>query len=130
MIDIIDHHHQYVPKTSSTSSFPLNDGSKDVEVTNYNFHQILFGGDQLTCARARGSQLDRVTSDNNKGQLQGVIPCFEDWHVKVVILKVCPVHEKACMFTELNYLGYMEEAVLLFFIIRACNTLPTTQPNK
>ncbi len=46
-------------------------------------HKIVFGGDQLTTARMRGSQLDRVTSDTEINRLNGVISVFEDWHVSI-----------------------------------------------
>ena len=56
------------------------------------FHQILFGGDQLTVARARGSaaiRSDHVTSIcTRKDRLEGLVPVVEDWHAKQCLLKV------------------------------------------
>lgn len=93
MIDILDHHHKYVP--SKVAKVPYcgdeqEELSEDaaVSIILTIFHKILFGGDQLTVARARGSQLDRVTSDTGANQLQGIIPVFEDWHVELLLLQV------------------------------------------
>ena len=52
------------------------------------FHQILFGGDQLTVARARGSQRIQVNSESQADRLQGLVPVAEDWHTKVTLLEV------------------------------------------
>ena len=92
MIDIIKHHHQYVPQEESTSVFQLSNGNsqEEVSVTELTFHRVLFG-DQLATARARGSQLDRVSSNTAMEQLQGVLPVFEDWHAKVLLLQVGPI---------------------------------------
>lgn len=88
MIDIVLHHHKYVPKiTSTTDHFDdINDSSVPIVTTK--FHRTVFGGDQLTTSRMRGSQLDRVTSDTAIEQLKGVIPAFEDWHAQWMILQV------------------------------------------
>ena len=93
MIDILKHHHQYVPREESTSVFQLSNGDsqEEVSVTEFTFHRVLFGGDQLTTARARGSQLDRVSSNTAMEQLQGVLPVFKDWHAKVLLLQVGPM---------------------------------------
>ena len=93
MIDIIKHHHQYLPREESTSVFQLSNGDsqEEVSVTEFTFHRVLFGRDQLTTARARGSQLDRVSSNTAMEKLQGVLPVFEDWHAKVLLLQVGPM---------------------------------------
>lgn len=92
MIDIIFHHHKYVPTAQSTETYcaeqSLDDCNEVVPVDYTRFHKILYGGDQLTTARMRGSQLDRVTSDTGVNRLKGIIPVFEDWHAKVVLLQV------------------------------------------
>ena len=55
MISIMKSLHKYVPTTCTEQEVTLSTGQKDV-AENYKFHQIQFGGDQLTCARVRGSQ--------------------------------------------------------------------------
>ena len=52
------------------------------------FKPVLFGGDQLTAARARGSQQIRVNSETSSEGLRGLIPVAEDWHTSVVLLTV------------------------------------------
>ena len=52
-------------------------------------HQILFGGDQLTAARARGCAELRENSDSLTGRLKTLIPVPEDWHTQVTLLTVC-----------------------------------------
>ena len=48
--------HEYVPTESSTVKIQRPYSDKKDEVTLDNFHYTLMGGDQLTVARARGSQ--------------------------------------------------------------------------
>ena len=51
-------------------------------------HHILFGGDQLTVARARGAIRQRQTSETAMGMMEGLIPVVEDWHAKVCLISV------------------------------------------
>lgn len=53
---------------------------------------MLFGGDQLTSARARGAIRARVNSLSSIAHLDGLIPCAEDWHVKLNLLAII-IHE-------------------------------------
>lgn len=46
------------------------------------------GGDQMTCARVRGSQRIRSNSERGVDRLQGVVPVTEDWHAKQCFLEV------------------------------------------
>ena len=86
MIDILSHLHQYVPVTvTGTASDPsANPDTPNTE----KLHPVLFGGDQLTAARARGSQELRINSDTSTGRLHGLIPVAEDWHTTVTLLVV------------------------------------------
>lgn len=91
MCDILDKLHKYVPAADATESYDMfEDGI--IEVEEEMFHQILFGGDQLTVARARGSaaiQSDHVTSIcSRRDRLEGLFPVVEDWHAKQCLLKV------------------------------------------
>ena len=52
------------------------------------FKPVLLGGDQLTVARARGSQQIRVNLETASDRLCGFIPVAEDWHTSVVLLTV------------------------------------------
>ena len=75
MIEIIETLQQYVPLTGADN--------------DQKAHQILFGGDQLTAARARGCAELRENSDSLTGRLKTLIPVPEDWHTQVTLLTVC-----------------------------------------
>ena len=85
MIDIMSQLHQYVPVVEMTT-----DQGVDVTDKPYSerIHPLLFGGDQLTAARARGCQELRINSDTNTGRLRGLVPVAEDWHTTVTLLVV------------------------------------------
>ena len=68
------------------------DSSETISVQADFFHNILLGGDQLTCARVRGSQRIRENSTNGSARLEGVVPVIEDWHARVCYLQVQFVH--------------------------------------
>ena len=59
-----------------------------IQVHHDIFQPVLFGGDQLTAARARGSQQIRLNSERASDRLQGLIPVAEDWHTSVILLTV------------------------------------------
>ena len=44
--------------------------------------------DQLTAARSRCAKVSRVNSVAKTLRLDGLIPCAEDWHVKLNFLDV------------------------------------------
>ena len=50
--------------------------------------RVPFGGDQLTKARARGAKKTRMNSTSAEQRLDGLIPCVEDWHTKLVLIEV------------------------------------------
>ena len=81
---------QYVPHVSHSRTVPSFDpdsSEPDVIQTDH-FHHILFGGDQLTCARARGAQRIRQNSLIGQSRLEGFVPIVEDWHAKACLLGV------------------------------------------
>ena len=63
-----------------------------LEFDNTQFSKILLGGDQLTAAKARGTQAIRRT-ESITNRLQGLIPVIEDWHVRMSLMKVMDVQE-------------------------------------
>lgn len=89
MVCIMSDLQQYVPMHQVSGSVAIPGSSElegiDVEV----LHMTLFGGDQLTVARARGAQSQRENSQHPKGRLEGFIPGVEDWHAKVCLMEVC-----------------------------------------
>lgn len=80
--------HEYVPTHSTISKETIPSDNEEVNVMKDKFHQILFGGDQLTVARARGSQRIRKNSERGKEHLEGLTPVCEDWHTKLCLLGV------------------------------------------
>lgn len=86
MCHILDSAHKYVPAISEDRSLILPSG----KVSKYTkpIRGRLFGGDQLTVARARGAIDIRFTDDSEKDNLHGLIPVVEDWHTRMTFLKV------------------------------------------
>ena len=80
--------HEYVPTHSTLSKEAISRDNEEVDVMNDKFHPILFGGDQLTVARARGCQKIRKNSERGKERLEGLTPVCEDWHSKLCLLGV------------------------------------------
>ena len=83
MCEIMECVQQYVPHVQASHNF-VNPITEDVmKIEGDHLYHILFGGDQLTVARARGSQRDRINSDNGLSKFDGLIPIVEDWHAKL-----------------------------------------------
>ena len=55
MVEIMSHMQKYVPTLSKMLELEVT-GESNVTVRADHFHNILFDGDQLTVARARGAQ--------------------------------------------------------------------------
>ena len=51
-------------------------------------HLFLSGGDQMTCARIRGSQRIRSNSERRIDRLTGIVGVTEDWHAKMCFMGV------------------------------------------
>ena len=65
----------------------LKKGS-EISIDNTQFFSILFGGDQLTVARMRGTQALRDTHETPTDRFEGLTPVVEDWHARMAIMKV------------------------------------------
>lgn len=68
-----------VPTREAKQNVVLANGNI-IDIDNTQFFPILFGGDQVTVARVRGTQALRDTHDNPVDRLQGIILVVEDWH--------------------------------------------------
>lgn len=92
MCDVLEKLHEYVPAINVKVYYDLFDDSCLIEVEEEIFHHILFGGDQLTVARARRSSImrcDHVTSiSSRRDRLEGLFLFAEDCHAKKCLLKV------------------------------------------
>ena len=71
MIDIMEHLQQYVPLETEVDKLTIP-GVGEREVHADTFHHVLFGGDQLTAKRARGSQHVQSNSLRGKDRLEGL----------------------------------------------------------
>ena len=80
-------HEKYVPTLPSEGSVTLPDGSSRM-YDNTTFHKLLFGGDQLTVACARGAIEFRSLHAKSLHCLEGVTPVVEDWHTRMTLMKV------------------------------------------
>lgn len=87
MVAILTHLHQYVPHVTYNETIYISNGEKET-VEKAKMYPILFGGDQLTAARARHSIKAKINSQNPVKQLKGIIPVLEDWHTKANFLGV------------------------------------------
>uniref|UniRef100_A0A1X7VUI6 DUF6589 domain-containing protein n=1 Tax=Amphimedon queenslandica TaxID=400682 RepID=A0A1X7VUI6_AMPQE len=90
MSKILDELHKYVPAKEVSSQNTLPNGESE-EVTDDKLYQILIGGDQLTVARARSAIGIRRNHNTNKEKLQGLIPVVEDWHARVIFVRLMKV---------------------------------------
>ena len=79
--------HKYVPQRDENIALEFRGSSYTTK--NVSVHPILFGGDQLTVARARGSIAARQDHFTRRERLEGLMPVIEDWHAKQCLLKVC-----------------------------------------
>ena len=70
MIEILEEVQKFVPATCHTANPEF-------------INSCVFGGDQLTCERARNSQRHRKDSATTEERLEGLVPTVEDWHTKM-----------------------------------------------
>lgn len=83
---IMDAQHKYVPTCVAESQEMTSQST--VTINKSSFHQLLFGGDQLTVARVRGTKALRHTEDKGVDRLNGLVPAVEDWHARQTLMKV------------------------------------------
>ena len=62
MVEIMSHLYQYIPSWMDLENFSIQGMAVSVQVPRAILQKILFGGDQLTAARARGAQRIRINS--------------------------------------------------------------------
>ena len=92
MVEIMYHIHRYVPlvDTFEETEVETESGATfGTDIPRSRIQQVIFGGDQLTAARARGAQAAKTNSFIPCLRLDGIIPCAEDWHTKLNFLEVC-----------------------------------------
>ena len=62
MVHIMEELHSYVPAKRYNEDLPNEDSEEAIQVPNAVIHPILFGGDQLIAAHARGAKSAKVNS--------------------------------------------------------------------
>lgn len=86
MIEIVKEMHKYVPRVREDITVECE--GEIMKTYEVNVHPILFGGDQLTVARARGAACVKTNELDAKKRLEGLVPVWEDWHTKMTLLTV------------------------------------------
>ena len=87
LCDILSELQTYCPLISVPSVIKLPNGNT-LASDDVKYHEILFGGDQLTRARAVGAIQLRAGHDEPTHKLIGLVPVIEDWHTRQTLLKV------------------------------------------
>lgn len=88
MVEIMADLHNYVPAVSFTEDVYVKERGITVAVSRAIMYPLLFGGDQLTAARGRDAKKVKYNSPSPTLRLDGLAPCAEDWHTKVILLEV------------------------------------------
>ena len=95
MNNILQHFMKYVPTLTREGEMPLPDENV-FTFDDTTFSKILFGGDQLTAARMRGTQTLLVLTTTPTDRLEGVIPVLEDWHSRMALVDVSSIVISQC----------------------------------
>ena len=88
MIEIMQDLSKYVPFQQREAAVNIESTVEVTSVKAFESHQILFGGDQLTVARARSAKRNMANGDSGLSRLEGFIPVVEDWHSQLTLLSV------------------------------------------
>lgn len=97
MVEIMSHLHQYVPALEYGKTVEVEGSGETVEVHQALVRRILFGGDQLTAARARGAKRARANSLSAVTRLEGIEPTAADFHIRLNLLDVSVVLTQHCL---------------------------------
>ena len=87
MAKIMESLQKYVPMREATGTMILPNRSV-LEFDDTKAFGVLFGGDQLTIARARGAAALRCNHETLSDRLEGLEPVVEDWHARLTLMKV------------------------------------------
>ena len=90
MVDILTSLHKYVPVHELSGSVAVPGSVEPQPIKVEIMHKTLFGGDQMTAARARGAQRLCENSQLPTSHLEGCIPVAEAWHTKLCLLEEIP----------------------------------------
>ena len=107
MLDILLQHQQYVPSYRCPKVHHIASTNEDIIVDTIKYIRLLFGGDQLTSCRIRGVQRTMKTSDSQELRCNGLFATTEDWHTKIILLKVILIMQWHAHIISM-YIGYLE----------------------
>jgi len=79
--------HKYIPQSTYCVERAVSTGVVE-KIEQAKMRQILFGGDQLTVARAKCAIKGKMNSQTPEKSLVGIVPVIEDWHTKANFLGV------------------------------------------
>ena len=99
MCDIMGSFNPYIPAQISADVVTVN--GKDHVYDSTKLMKILFFGDQLTAARARGAAILREPQKQKLDRLEGFIPAIADWHARMCLLQVCMLKKFSKLFCRL-----------------------------
>ena len=88
MVQIMTQIHDYAPTKCYQEEFIVPGTDEILHIPKARVHPVLFGGDQLTAARARGAKNAKVNSFDPCLGFDGLIPIAEDWHTRLNFLGV------------------------------------------
>ena len=97
MAKILTYYMKLVPTVEAEGHRQLPNGSV-LDFDDTRFFSILFGGDQLTVARIRGTQIHRDTHDQRVDRFEGLVPVVEDWHSRMTLMKVSYAANRLCLY--------------------------------
>ena len=88
MIEIMQKITKYVPSREKEVTVNIDSIKESVLLKVMETHPVLFGGDQLTMARARSAKRNVFNGDSGLFRLEGLIPVIEDSHSQLTLLSV------------------------------------------
>lgn len=89
MCHIMDGLSKYVPYEEETEKLMV--GTEHFSCDKSKVFQLLFFGDQLTIARARGALVLRSLHSTTLNRLKGFVPTIVDWHARQCFLSVSDI---------------------------------------
>lgn len=122
MVHIMEQLHSYVPAKRYVEDVHCKDSEEAVQIPKAVIHPILFGGDQLTAARARGAKSAKVNSYDTFKRLDGLIPIAEDWHTKLNFLGICKVFLRFSFHTVHHFSPFCQHSLRSSVHIAHTNT--------
>ncbi len=87
---------EYVSSVEKEEVYHIQSINKSLLFKTSQEHRVLFGGDQLTVARARAAQQHVMNSDDDHTKLLGLITVVEDWQ-KLNLLSVSLICNNYCI---------------------------------